>query len=184
MKAIETKLKGCFILEPTIFEDSRGYFFESYNENKLENILGYKPSFVQDNQSRSSYGVIRGLHMQTGDYAQAKLVRAIEGTVIDVAVDVRRGSSTFGQYVAVELSAENKKQLFIPRGFLHGFSVISENAVFFYKCDNVYNKSSENGVYPLDERLKIDWEIPSDKMIISDKDQEAISFDQFTHTSK
>ncbi|WP_353164640.1 dTDP-4-dehydrorhamnose 3,5-epimerase [Empedobacter brevis] len=179
MKAIETKLKGCFILEPTVFEDSRGYFFESYNENKLENVLGYKPTFIQDNQSRSSYGVVRGLHMQEGEHAQAKLVRVIEGTVIDVAVDVRLGSETYGQYVAVELSAENKKQLFIPRGFLHGFSVVSEHATFFYKCDNGYNKESEDGVHPLDDDLGIDWQVSMSQMIISDKDQDAQSFKAF-----
>lgn len=179
MKATETKLKGCFILEPTVFEDSRGYFFESYNEKKIKEILGYVPNFVQDNQSNSSYGVIRGLHIQEGDYAQAKLVRVVEGSVIDVAVDVRPESETFGQSVAVELSAENKKQLFIPRGFLHGFSVISEKATFFYKCDNGYNKSSENGVNPLDPELSIEWGIPEDKMIISEKDLEAQSFDSF-----
>ncbi|WP_334124739.1 dTDP-4-dehydrorhamnose 3,5-epimerase [Empedobacter brevis] len=179
MKATETKLKGCFILEPTVFEDSRGYFFESYNENKLENILGYRPTFVQDNQSRSSYGVVRGLHMQAGEHAQAKLVRVIEGIVIDVAVDVRLGSETYGQYVAVELSAENKKQLFIPRGFLHGFSVVSEYAAFFYKCDNGYNKESEDGVHPLDKELNINWQIPRDQMIISEKDKEAQSFELF-----
>ncbi|MGV1002097.1 dTDP-4-dehydrorhamnose 3,5-epimerase [Empedobacter falsenii] len=179
MKAIETKLKGCFILEPTVFEDERGYFFESYNENKMEDILGYKPNFVQDNQSNSSYGVIRGLHMQAGEHSQAKLVRVVEGAVIDVAVDVRVDSPTFGQSVAVELSADNKRQLFIPRGFLHGFSVISEKATFFYKCDNGYNKASEDGVNPLDSELNIDWQIPSDKMIISEKDQEAQSFEEF-----
>lgn len=179
MKAIETKLKGCFILEPIVFEDSRGYFFESYNENKLEQILEYKPIFVQDNQSNSSYGVIRGLHMQSGEHSQAKLVRVVEGAVIDVAVDVRPGSETYGQSVAVELSAENKKQLFIPRGFLHGFSVITEKATFFYKCDNGYNKESENGVNPLDKEINIDWGIPIDKMVISEKDQEAQSFEEF-----
>lgn len=179
MKVTETKLKGCFILEPTVFEDSRGYFFESYNENKLEDILGYKPTFVQDNQSRSSYGVVRGLHMQAGEYAQAKLVRVIEGSVIDVAVDVRPNSETYGESVAIELSADNKKQLFIPRGFLHGFSVISEKATFFYKCDNNYNKASEDGVNPLDDELNIDWQIAIDQMIISEKDQEAQSFSTF-----
>lgn len=184
MKATETKLKGCFILEPTVFEDSRGYFFESYNENKLEEILGYKPSFVQDNQSNSSYGVIRGLHMQAGEYSQAKLVRVVEGSVIDVAVDVRPESETYGQSIAVELSAKNKKQLFIPRGFLHGFSVISDQATFFYKCDNSYNKSSENGVNPLDSQLDIDWGISEDKMIISDKDKEAQLFKEFTENTK
>lgn len=179
MNAIETKLKGCFILEPMVFEDERGYFFESYNENKMEQILGYKPTFVQDNQSKSSYGVVRGLHMQAGEHSQAKLVRVVEGAVIDVAVDVRPNSPTFGQAVAVELSAENKKQLFIPRGFLHGFSVISETATFFYKCDNGYNKASENGVNPLDETLAIDWKIPADQMILSEKDQEAQTFETF-----
>ncbi len=179
MNAIETKLKGCFILEPTVFEDERGYFFESYNENKMEQILGYKPTFVQDNQSKSSYGVVRGLHMQAGEHSQAKLVRVVEGAVIDVAVDVRPDSPTFGQSVAVELSADNKRQLFIPRGFLHGFSVISETATFFYKCDNGYNKASENGVNPLDETLAIDWQIPADQMILSEKDQEAQTFETF-----
>lgn len=179
MKVTETKLKGCYILEPTVFEDSRGYFFESYNENKLEEILGYKPTFVQDNQSRSSYGVVRGLHMQAREYAQAKLVRVIEGSVIDVAVDVRPNSKTYGESVAIELSADNKKQLFIPRGFLHGFSVISEKATFFYKCDNNYNKASEDGVNPLDDELNIDWKIAIDQMIISEKDQEAQSFSTF-----
>ncbi len=179
MNAIETKLKGCFILEPTVFEDERGYFFESYNENKFEQILGYKPTFVQDNQSKSSYGVVRGLHMQAGEYSQAKLVRVVEGAVIDVAVDVRPGSETYGQSIAVELSAENKRQLFIPRGFLHGFSVISKSAVFFYKCDNGYNKESEDGVYPLDKDLAIDWQIPVDEMILSDKDKQAQTFEFF-----
>lgn len=179
MKVIETKLKGCFILEPTVFEDERGYFFESYNEHKLEQILGYKPTFVQDNQSKSSYGVIRGLHMQAGEYAQAKLVRVVEGSVIDISVDVRPGSDTFGQFITVELSAANKRQLFIPRGFLHGFSVISESAVFFYKCDNIYNKDSEDGVYPLDNTFGIDWQVPIDKMLLSEKDKQAQSFAAF-----
>lgn len=179
MKATETKLKGCYILEPTVFEDSRGYFFESYSESKLADILGYTPTFVQDNESKSSFGVIRGLHMQTGDHSQAKLVRVVQGKVLDVAVDVREGSETFGQSVSVELSAENKKQLFIPRGFLHGFSVLSETAVFFYKCDNGYHKASESGVNPLDTELNIDWQIPQDQMLISEKDQEAQSFEEF-----
>ena len=171
MKATETKLKGCFILEPTVFEDSRGYFFESYNENKLEEILGYKPTFVQDNQSNSSYGVVRGLHMQAGEHAQAKLVRVVEGAVIDVAVDVRPDSETYGQSVAVELSAENKKQLFIPRGFLHGFSVISDSATFFYKCDNFYNKESEGGIIYNDENININWQFSLEDLIISEKDK-------------
>lgn len=179
MKATETKLKGCFIIEPTVFEDDRGYFFESYNENKLKKILGYTPNFVQDNQSKSAYGVVRGLHMQAGEHAQAKLVRVVEGAVIDVAVDVRPGSETYGQSVAVELSASNKKQLFIPRGFLHGFSVISDTAIFFYKCDNGYNKESEDGLNPLDTDLGIDWQIPESQIILSQKDKEAQSFKEY-----
>lgn len=181
MKGTETKLKGCFILEPTVFEDERGFFYESYNESKLQQILGHSPKFVQDNQSKSSFGVVRGLHMQKGEHSQAKLVSVLEGTVIDVAIDVRPGSPTFGQSVVVELSSENKKQFFIPRGFLHGFSVISEYAVFFYKCDNTYNKDSEDGVNPLDSELNIDWGIPADQMILSEKDKSAQSFAEFKH---
>ncbi|WP_294346787.1 dTDP-4-dehydrorhamnose 3,5-epimerase [Sphingobacterium sp.] len=176
MTYTETKLKGCFILEPTVYEDERGYFFESFNETKLTAILGYKPHFVQDNQSKSQFGVVRGLHLQAGDHAQAKLVRVVEGRVLDVAVDVRPGSSTFGQHIAVELSAENRKQLFVPRGFLHGFSVLSEHAVFFYKCDNNYHKESEEGVNPVDFELAIDWQIPHEELILSQKDKEAQSF--------
>ncbi|WP_159730347.1 dTDP-4-dehydrorhamnose 3,5-epimerase [Sphingobacterium sp. 18053] len=177
MRYTETKLKGCFILEPTVFEDERGYFFESFNETKLTSILGYKPHFVQDNQSKSQFGVVRGLHLQGGEHAQAKLVRVVEGSVLDVAVDVRPGSPTFGQHISVELSADNKKQLFVPRGFLHGFSVLSEHAVFFYKCDNNYHKESEDGINPLDPQLAIDWQIPHERMILSKKDQEAQSFE-------
>lgn len=176
MKYTETKLSGCFILEPAVFEDERGYFFESYNENRLTAILGHNPHFVQDNQSKSQFGVVRGLHRQTGEHAQAKLVRVLEGCVLDVAVDVRPDSPTYGQHVAVELSAENKKQMFVPRGFLHGFAVLSEQAVFSYKCDNNYNKEAEDGVHPLDAQLGIDWQIPVDQMILSQKDQEAQNF--------
>lgn len=181
MVGIETKLKGCFILEPAVIEDERGYFFESFNLNKIENILGYQPNFVQDNQSQSQYGVIRGLHMQTSEHAQAKLVRVVEGTVLDVAVDVRVNSPTYGQFVEVELSAENKRQLFIPRGFLHGFSVLSKNAVFFYKCDNTYNKQSELGINPMDPILDINWKIQKEEIILSEKDQSAISFNDFNN---
>lgn len=184
MKYTETKLSGCFILEPTVFEDERGYFFESYNENRLAAILGHNPHFVQDNQSKSQFGVVRGLHMQAGEYAQAKLVRVLEGKVLDVVVDVRPDSPTYGQYVAVELSAENKKQLFVPRGFLHGFSVLSEQAVFFYKCDNNYNKEAEDGVYPLDPQLAIDWQIPVNQMILSQKDKESQAFVAFANKLK
>lgn len=179
MNAIETKLKGCFILEPVIITDERGYFFEAFNDKKLEEILGFDPGFVQDNQSKSSYGVIRGLHLQKGEFAQAKLVRVLEGTVLDVAVDARPESETFGQFVMVELSAENKRQLYVPRGFLHGFSVISESATFFYKCDNYYHKLSEEGVHPLDKTIGINWQIPEEKRILSQKDKELQSFENF-----
>ncbi len=178
MKAIETKLKGCFIIEPSVFQDSRGYFFESYNQIKFEELTGLNPVFLQDNQSKSSYGVIRGLHQQTGEFAQAKLVRVLEGKVLDIAVDVREGSETYGEYVAVELSEENNRQLFIPRGFLHGFAVLSDSATFFYKCDNVYNKESEDGVNPLDQTLAVNWQVPLEDMILSDKDKNARSFEK------
>ncbi len=177
MKATETKLKGCFILEPSKFGDSRGYFFESFNAKTFNKLVGAEVNFVQDNQSFSSFGVLRGLHAQAGEHAQAKLVRVIQGKVLDVAVDVRPGSETYGQYVAVELSDENNLQLFIPRGFLHGFVVLSETAVFFYKCDNFYNKESECGINPLDETLNIDWHLSREELLLSQKDEEASSFE-------
>ena len=171
MKAIETALEGCFIIEPEIIGDSRGYFFESFNESSFAAATAQRIHFVQDNQSFSSYGVLRGLHAQAGEYAQAKLVRVLHGEVLDVAVDFRRDSPTFGKYISVLLSAENKKQLFVPRGFLHGFVVLSETAEFFYKCDNFYNKEAEIGVKFDDPTIAIDWRITADKMIISEKDQ-------------
>ncbi|KGE14277.1 dTDP-4-dehydrorhamnose 3,5-epimerase [Sphingobacterium deserti] len=177
MKATETKLKGCFILEPTKFGDSRGYFFESFNEQTFNKLTGTETHFVQDNQSYSTRGVLRGLHAQAGEHAQAKLVRVLEGKVIDVAVDARPDSETFGQHVAVELSADNNLQFFVPRGFLHGFVVLSETASFFYKCDNFYNKESECGVKFDDPALGIDWGIDANELIISDKDQVLPSFD-------
>ncbi|MFI2744585.1 dTDP-4-dehydrorhamnose 3,5-epimerase [Zhouia sp. PK063] len=171
MKFIETKLKGCYVMEPNVFEDSRGYFFESFHQQQFEDGIGKAVHFVQDNQSFSQYGVIRGLHFQKGEYAQAKLVRVLQGTVLDVAVDLRKDSATYGQHVAVELSAENKKQMFIPRGFAHGFSVLSEaGAVFYYKCDNFYHKAAEDGIVYNDEQLGIDWQIPQEEMKISEKD--------------
>ncbi|MFD2966699.1 dTDP-4-dehydrorhamnose 3,5-epimerase [Sphingobacterium bambusae] len=176
MKITETKLKGCFIIEPTKFGDSRGYFFESFNEQTFNKLTNTQTHFVQDNQSYSTRGVIRGLHAQAGEHAQAKLVRVLEGKVIDVAVDTRLDSETFGQHVAVELSAENNLQLFVPRGFLHGFVVLSETATFFYKCDNFYNKASECGVKFDDPELGIDWVVPVEELIISDKDQVLPSF--------
>ena len=170
MKFTRTELDGVIIVEPRVFEDSRGYFFESYNESEfIKN--GIRNRFIQDNQSKSSYGVVRGLHCQQAPYAQAKLVRVLQGKVLDVAVDIRPVSPTFGKYVAVELSDENKKQLFIPRGFLHGFSVLSETAIFAYKCDNLYNKQSEMGIRYDDPDINIDWRIPADKIIISEKDK-------------
>ncbi|WP_336834203.1 dTDP-4-dehydrorhamnose 3,5-epimerase [Sphingobacterium siyangense] len=176
MKVTETKLKGCFILEPAKYGDSRGYFMESFNEKTFNELTGANTHFVQDNQSYSTRGVLRGLHAQAEEHAQAKLVRVLEGEVIDVAVDVRPNSDTFGQYVAVNLSADNNLQLFVPRGFLHGFVVLSETATFFYKCDNFYHKESECGVHPLDADLAVDWQIPVQEMILSDKDQSAPTF--------
>jgi len=167
----ETKLKGCFILEPKIIKDERGYFMESFNEKTFQNGVGKEVRFVQDNQSFSSKGVLRGLHYQTGEHAQAKLVRVLQGEVLDVAVDIRPGSETYGQYVSVLLSGENQTQFFIPRGFAHGFLVLSDTATFFYKCDNFYNKESEGGLIFNDTTLNIDWGFPEEKLIISEKDQ-------------
>ena len=167
----ETKLQGCFIIEPKIINDDRGYFMESYNEKTFQNGVQSEVTFVQDNQSYSSKGVLRGLHYQTGIYAQAKLVRVLQGAVLDVAVDLRPNSATFGQYEAVELSADNQKQFFVPRGFAHGFIVISNTATFFYKCDNFYNKESEGGLIYNDATVNIDWQFPSTNLLISDKDK-------------
>jgi len=178
MIVTETKLKGCFILEPTVFKDDRGYFFESFNENTFEKAVGQKVHFVQDNQSFSSFGVIRALHYQIGEHAQAKLVRVLSGKVLDVAVDLRKGSSTYGEHIAIELSEENRKQLFIPRGFGHGFSVLSETTEFFYKCDNYYNKASEGGIIYNDPGLNIDWQLPLDEIIVSAKDIELPTLQQ------
>lgn len=170
MKFIETKLKGCFILEPKIIKDERGYFMESFNEKTFQEGIGQKVTFVQDNQSFSTKGVLRGLHYQCGEHAQAKLVRVIQGEVLDVAVDLRPDSKTYGQYEAVVLSEENQLQFFIPRGFAHGFLVLSETATFFYKCDNLYNKESEAGLIFNDETLNINWNFSFKDLIISDKD--------------
>ncbi|NER18904.1 dTDP-4-dehydrorhamnose 3,5-epimerase [Spongiivirga citrea] len=167
----ETGLKGCVILEPRVFEDERGYFFESYNRSKFNELIGREINFVQDNQSYSRKGVIRALHYQTGEYAQAKLVRVLKGAVLDVAVDLRKDSETFGKHIAVELSDQNSLQLFIPRGFAHGFIVLSNTAEFFYKCDNFYNKESEGGIIYNDKELNIDWKLDEKDMIVSDKDK-------------
>ncbi len=171
MKLIETPLKDCYIIEPIIFEDDRGYFYEKYNEKRFENLTGLNGHFVQDNISKSSYGVLRGLHLQKGEYAQAKLVSCLEGEVWDVAVDLRVDSPTFGQWYGVELTAENKRQFYIPRGFAHGFSVLSDIAIFTYKCDNFYNKESEGGILWNDTDLNIDWKLPIEVIQLSEKDK-------------
>lgn len=166
----ETKLQDCYILEPTVYADERGYFFESYNQKVFNKLLGTNVNFVQDNESFSSKGVLRGLHYQTGAHAQAKLVRVLNGRVLDVAVDLRKESQTFGQHVAVELSEQNKKQLFVPRGFAHGFVVLSGTALFSYKCDNFYNKEAEAGIIFNDKYLDIDWQLNEEDFIVSEKD--------------
>lgn len=170
MKFTETKLKGCFVLEPKIIQDERGYFMESFNERTFQDAIGQNVRFVQDNQSFSTKGVLRGLHYQTGEHAQAKLVRVLQGEVLDVAVDIRPGSETYGQYEAVILSAENQIQFFIPRGFAHGFLVLSETATIFYKCDNFYNIASEGGIIYNDLTIGIEWNLEIKKLIISEKD--------------
>lgn len=171
MNFLPTKLEGCYIIEPKIIQDDRGYFMESFNEQTFKQGTGADVHFVQDNQSFSTKGVLRGLHYQTGEHAQAKLVRVLKGEVLDVAVDIRPESPTFGQYESVLLSGENQKQFFIPRGFAHGFLVLSESAVFFYKCDNFYNKESEGGILYNDPVLQIDWDFPGSDLIISEKDR-------------
>ncbi len=170
MNAIETKLKGCFIIEPRVFNDDRGYFFESYNKESFNSAVGTNVNFVQDNESFSTKGVLRGLHFQKGDYAQAKLVRVTQGKVLDVAVDIRPDSETFLQVETVLLSSDNKKQLFVPRGFAHGFIVLSDTVVFNYKCDNFYNKEAEGGIIYNDSTLNIDWMLDSHQFLVSEKD--------------
>ncbi len=170
MNFIPTSISGCFVIEPKIISDERGYFMESFNEKLFQNGVGQEVHFVQDNQSFSTKGVLRGLHYQTGNHAQAKLVRVLAGEVLDIAVDIRPESETFGKHVSVLLSAENQKQFFVPRGFAHGFLVLSNTATFFYKCDNFYNKESEGGIIYNDSSLNIDWQFPTENLIISEKD--------------
>ncbi len=170
MNVIKTNIEGVYILEPRIFKDERGYFFESFSQRLFEEKVA-KTVFVQDNESKSRYGVLRGLHFQLPPYEQAKLVRVVSGKVLDVAVDIRPQSPTFGQHVSVELSDENKSQLFIPRGFAHGFAVLSETAVFQYKCDNYYAPDYEGGILWSDPSLGIDWKLPEKDIILSDKDK-------------
>ena len=170
MEVIKTAIEGVYIIEPKVFGDARGYFFESFSEREFKEKVG-DVHFVQDNESMSKYGVMRGLHFQRPPYAQSKLVRCIKGAVLDVAVDIRKGSPTFGKYVAVELTEDNHRQFFVPRGFAHGFAVLSEEAVFQYKCDNFYNKESEGSVAWNDQELAIDWRIPVEKVLLSEKDK-------------
>jgi len=176
MKVTETHLKGCFILEPTVFGDNRGSFFEVFNQKVFEEKTGLVINFVQDNQSISQRGVLRGLHLQKGEFAQAKLVRVIKGKVLDVAVDARKDSPTFGKHFAIELSGENNKQLFVPRGFLHGFATLEDNTIFSYKCDNYYAKGTEFGVMYNDKDLNIDWKLSEEEIILSEKDRELSHF--------
>ena len=169
MNIIQTEIPGVVIIEPRIFEDARGYLFESFSQREFDEKVG-PVIFVQDNESKSSYGVMRGLHFQRPPFTQAKLVRCVRGAVLDVAVDIRRGSPTFGQHVAVELTEDNHRQFFIPKGFAHGFAVLSDTAVFQYKCDEFYHPEADGGINILDDSLDIDWHIPAGKAILSDKD--------------
>lgn len=170
MEVIKTKIPGVVIIEPRLFPDARGYFFESFSKREFEEKVG-KIDFVQDNESKSSYGVLRGLHFQKPPYAQSKLVRVVKGAVLDVAVDIRKGSPTFGQHVAVELTEDNHRQFFIPRGFAHGFAVLTDEVIFQYKCDNFYAPASEGAIAWDDPDLGIDWRVPAEKVILSEKDK-------------
>tara|TARA_B100000795_G_scaffold112494_1_gene83327 strand:- start:45670 stop:46215 length:546 start_codon:yes stop_codon:yes gene_type:complete len=180
LKLEKTTLKDCFILTPKVFEDERGTFSETFNAEKFTAQTGIHTRFVQDNQSTSKFGVIRGLHFQKGVYAQAKLVRVVKGSVLDIAVDLRKDSPSFGQSISIILSKENKKQLFVPRGFAHGFSVLEDNTVFAYKCDRVYNKESERGIIYNDATLALNWHLSNTEMIISKKDLELPTFAALT----
>ena len=179
MKIVNTELEGCFVIEPKVFDDGRGSFFESFNQLNFEKLTGLKTQFVQDNQSTSQKGVLRGLHLQRGKFAQTKLVRVIKGKVLDVVVDVRKNSKTFGEHFSIELSEENNKQLYVPRGFLHGFSVLEDNTIFAYKCDNYYNKLSEDGVLYNDKDLNINWKLDKEEIILSEKDNFLKTFKEF-----
>lgn len=175
MNVIKTKIEGLYIIEPRVFKDARGYFFESFSQRDFDEqvaipLIGKPLVFVQDNESMSSYGVMRGLHFQAPPFTQSKIVRCVRGAVLDVAVDIRKGSPTYGQHVAVELTEENHRQFFISRGFAHGFAVLSETAVFQYKCDEFYHPEVDGGISILDDSLGIDWKIPTEKAILSEKD--------------
>ena len=178
MKAIKTAIEGVVIIEPRIFTDARGYFFESFSQKEFDEKV--RPiRFVQDNESKSSYGVMRGLHFQQPPFSQSKLVRCVKGRVLDVAVDIRKGSPTYGQHVAVELTEDNHRQFFVPRGFAHGFAVLSETAIFQYKCDNFYAPEADGGISIKDESLGIDWQIPMKNAILSEKDIKHICLEDF-----
>jgi dTDP-4-dehydrorhamnose 3,5-epimerase len=176
MRYIQTEIDGVWIIEPKVFTDSRGYFMEAFKKEEFEVNTGYDVNFIQDNESKSSFGVLRGLHYQKGEYSQAKLVRVVIGKVLDVAVDLRRSSPTFGKYVSVELSEENKRQFFIPRGFAHGFLVLSDEAVFTYKVDNIYAPHAEASILYCDETIGIEWSVAEFQLIVSDKDKKALPF--------
>lgn len=183
MLFINTEIKDVYIVKPRVFEDNRGYFFESYNKAEFE-AAGLHYNFIQDNESRSGYGTVRGLHFQRGEHAQAKLVRVVEGAALDVVVDLRPGSPTYGRHMAVELSAANRHQLLIPRGFAHGFSVLSETALFAYKCDNLYCQASEGGIRFDDPTLAIDWRVDMKRALLSEKDRLLPSFLEFQARSR
>ncbi|BDW92413.1 dTDP-4-dehydrorhamnose 3,5-epimerase [Flagellimonas marinaquae] len=178
IKATETKLKGCFVIEPTIFKDDRGYFFESFNHREFCKAIGQEVNFVQDNQSYSKKGVLRGLHFQKGEHAQAKLVSVLDGRIQDVVVDLRKNSPTFGEHLSIELDNENKRQLFVPRGFAHGFLTLSESARVLYKCDNYYNKSAEGGIRYDDQKLKLEWQLNTSDLVLIEKDRKLPFWDK------
>lgn len=180
MKIEHTPLKGCFILQPSVFTDERGFFYESYNARNFKKVTGLDVDFVQDNQSKSSYGVLRGLHFQSGKMAQAKLVRVILGKVLDIVVDLRKDSETFGKHFSIILDDVDYKQLFVPRGFAHGFITLSESSIFAYKCDNYYDGASEGGIIYNDATLSLDWHLPHDDFIVSEKDLQLPSFKEVT----
>lgn len=179
MTVEETYLEGCYVIQPTVFNDSRGYFFESFNTKAFYKATGQQINFVQDNQSKSSKGVLRGLHFQIGEHQQAKLVRVIKGSVLDVCVDIRENSPTFGKHFSTILNDKDQNQLFIPRGFAHGFLVLEDDTIFSYKCDNFYNKASEQGIIFNDNSLNIDWKFPENELILSNKDTELPTFEAY-----
>lgn len=181
MKFIKTSIPDVIICEPNVFTDDRGYFVETFRQDKLEEFLGYKINFCQDNESKSSFGVLRGLHYQLPSFAQTKLVRVLTGRILDVAVDIRKGSKTFGKHIAVELTADNKKQLLVPRGFAHGFLVLSEEATFAYKVDNYYSPECDRGIAFDDTFLNIDWRLPIEKIKLSQKDSQQPLFENAQH---